>query len=106
MSSWSNDSASTGQHFATDKILIGDVMTTATSLIRADPSDEPWNRVVKLLVLSAVSSIASVANIFVISAVLMEDHLKKRGQNTLLVVTKHEPFAIIMKHDQELYNYT
>lgn len=40
---------------------------------------EPLNRVVKLLVLSAVASVASVGNIFVISAVLMEEHLKKRG---------------------------
>ena len=45
-----------------------------------DGDEEPLNRVVKLLVLSAVASVASVGNVFVISAVLMEEHLKKRGE--------------------------
>ncbi len=41
--------------------------------------EEPLNRVLKLVLLSIIATIASVGNIFVISAVLMEDHLKKRG---------------------------
>ena len=60
-------------------------ITEATAAVAssalAQGMDEPWNRVVKLLVLSAVATVASVANIFVISAVLMEDHLKKRGNS-------------------------
>ena len=42
-------------------------------------NDEPLNRVVKLLAISAISVVASVGNIFIISTILMEDHLKKRG---------------------------
>jgi len=41
--------------------------------------DVPWNRVVKLLVISVIATVASTGNVFVISAVLMDDHLKKRG---------------------------
>ena len=41
--------------------------------------DVPWNRVVKLLVISIIATVASTGNVFVISAVLMDDHLKKRG---------------------------
>ncbi len=65
--------------------------TAASDVISAVASslahvDEPWNRVVKLLVLSAVASVASVANVFVISAVLMEDHLKKRGESSCFLL--------------------
>lgn len=42
-------------------------------------NDEPLNRVVKLLAISAIALVASVGNIFIISTILMEDHLKKRG---------------------------
>ena len=61
---------------------------TATYLAQViDDADEPLNRVVKLLVLSAIATVASIGNVFVISAVLMDDHLKKRG--TQLSKTHH-----------------
>ncbi|KAL7307266.1 hypothetical protein TKK_0000463 [Trichogramma kaykai] len=43
-----------------------------------------WSRVVRLLILLSLAVIGSVGNVFMISAVMVEDHLKKRG-NAFLV---------------------
>ncbi|KAK0089902.1 hypothetical protein PV326_004332 [Microctonus aethiopoides] len=43
-----------------------------------------WPRVARLLLLASLAVIGSVGNVFMISAVMVEDHLKKRG-NALLV---------------------
>lgn len=38
-----------------------------------------WSRVVRLLMLASLAVIGSVGNVFMISAIMVEDHLKKRG---------------------------
>lgn len=38
-----------------------------------------WSRVARLLMLASLSVIGSVGNVFMISAVMIEDHLKKKG---------------------------
>lgn len=38
-----------------------------------------WSRVARLLLLASLAVIGSVGNVFMISAVMIEDHLKKRG---------------------------
>ncbi|OXU31659.1 hypothetical protein TSAR_014853 [Trichomalopsis sarcophagae] len=43
-----------------------------------------WSRVVRLLMLASLAVVGSVGNVFMISAVMVEDHLKKRG-NAFLV---------------------
>jgi hypothetical protein len=43
-------------------------------------SDE-WSRVARLLLIASLAVIGSVGNIFMISSVMIEDHLKKRGRN-------------------------
>lgn len=40
-----------------------------------------WSRVARLLLLASLAVIGSVGNVFMISAVMVEDHLKKRGIN-------------------------
>ncbi|XP_067004079.1 alpha-1A adrenergic receptor-like [Anabrus simplex] len=47
-------------------------------------SASDWSRVGRLLLLSSLAVIGSVGNVFMISAVMIEDHLKKRG-NAFLV---------------------
>lgn len=59
---------------------------SGTMMLDSSSPEEPLNRVIKLVLLSVVATVASVGNIFVISAVLMEDHLKKRG-NVFVVNT-------------------
>lgn len=39
-----------------------------------------WSRVARLLLLASLAVIGSVGNVFMISAVMIEDHLKKRGE--------------------------
>ncbi|XP_043285808.1 melatonin receptor type 1B-A-like isoform X2 [Venturia canescens] len=43
-----------------------------------------WSRVARLLLLASLAVVGSVGNVFMISAVMVEDHLKKRG-NAFLV---------------------
>ena len=39
-----------------------------------------WSRVVRLLILASLAVIGSMGNVFMISAIMVEDHLKKRGK--------------------------
>ena len=41
---------------------------------------EEWSRVARLLLFASLAVVGSVGNVFMISAVMVEDHLKKRGQ--------------------------
>ncbi len=43
-----------------------------------------WSRLAKLLLISFLSVIGSVGNVFMISSVMVEDHLKKAGKCLLL----------------------
>jgi len=42
---------------------------------------EEMSRVARLLLFASLAVIGSVGNIFMISSVMIEDHLKKRGRN-------------------------
>lgn len=39
-----------------------------------------WSRVARLLLLASLAIVGSIGNVFMISAVMIEDHLKKRGK--------------------------
>lgn len=39
-----------------------------------------WSRVARLLVLASLAAIGSIGNVFMISAVMIDDYLRKRGQ--------------------------
>lgn len=38
-----------------------------------------WSRVARLLLLASLSAVGSVGNVFMISAIMIEDYLRKRG---------------------------
>lgn len=40
---------------------------------------EDWSRVARLLLVVCLAVVGSVGNVYMISAVMIEDHLKKRG---------------------------
>lgn len=44
-----------------------------------------WPRLTRLLILSCLAVIGSVGNIFMISSVMVEDHLKKAGNLCLII---------------------
>lgn len=39
-----------------------------------------WSRVARLLLVASLAVIGSLGNVYMISAVMIEDHLKKRGK--------------------------
>ncbi|XP_014215145.1 adenosine receptor A3-like [Copidosoma floridanum] len=45
-----------------------------------------WSRVARLLMLASLAVVGSVGNVFMISAIMVEDHLKKRGNAYLVNV--------------------
>lgn len=40
-----------------------------------------WSRVVRLLILATLAVFGSIGNVFMISSVMIEDHLKKKGKS-------------------------
>lgn len=44
-----------------------------------------WSRVARLLLLASLAVFGSVGNVFMISAVMVEDHLKRRGIIFLII---------------------
>ncbi|XP_044733635.1 melatonin receptor type 1B-A-like [Chrysoperla carnea] len=83
-------------------MMIEEIFTAATRVARAHHTNQhynshhsesavspvtlssDWSRVARLLLLATLAVIGSVGNVFMISAVMVEDHLKKRG-NTFIV---------------------
>lgn len=55
-------------------------LTTTTEAISPVTLNSDWSRVAKLLLLTALSVTGSVGNVFMISSVMIENHLKKRGE--------------------------
>lgn len=51
---------------------------------------EGWSRVARLLLLASLAVIGSVGNVFMISAVMIEDHLKKKGRLQILSINIRE----------------
>lgn len=47
-----------------------------------------WSRVARLLLLASLSAVGSVGNVFMISAVMIDDYLRKRGEKTTLFSIK------------------
>lgn len=57
--------------------------TTAESVSPVTLSAD-WSRVARLLLLASLSTVGSIGNVFMISAVMIEDYLRKRGENQYL----------------------
>ncbi|XP_017300951.1 melatonin receptor type 1B-like [Diaphorina citri] len=64
-----------------------ELLTSATPMDTVDPSTLPydWNRVARLLITTGLSVLGSVGNGYMISSVMIEDHLRRRG-NTYIAV--------------------
>lgn len=41
---------------------------------------EDWSRVARLLLVVCLAVVGSVGNVYMVSAIMIEDHLKKRGK--------------------------
>ena len=54
--------------------------SSTTESISPVTLNSDWSRVAKLLLLTALSVTGSVGNVFMISSVMIEDNLKKRGK--------------------------
>lgn len=52
-----------------------------------------WSRVARLLLLASLAVVGSVGNVFMISAVMVEDHLKKRGEMLLRLHSDEKLFV-------------
>lgn len=44
-----------------------------------------WSRVARLLIMIGLSVIGSIGNVYMISSVMIEDHLNKRGKYTVML---------------------
>lgn len=68
------------------KVNSGMSLDKTRSLFDNDPDVSPvtlsedWSRVARLLLLASLAVVGSVGNVFMISAVMVEDHLRKIGQ--------------------------
>lgn len=47
-----------------------------------------WSRVARLLLLASLAAVGSIGNVFMISAVMIEDYLRKRGNVIKSLVIK------------------
>lgn len=54
------------------------IMTTPVSPVTLQQVSD-WSRVARLLLVVGLAVIGSVGNVYMISAIMIEDHLKKRG---------------------------
>lgn len=52
-----------------------------------------WSRVARLLLLASLASIGSIGNVFMISAVMIEDFLRKRGNSIYSALLSILPFS-------------
>lgn len=49
-----------------------------------------WPRVARLLLLASLAVVGSVGNVFMISAVMVEDHLRKRGKSYKISIFSYQ----------------
>lgn len=54
-----------------------------------------WSRVARLLILASLSAVGSIGNVFMISAVMIDDFLRKRGKGTSI---KHAIFSQLNRY--------
>lgn len=66
----------------TDGIMDGDLGVSPVTLSPA------WSRVARLLLLASLAVGGSVGNVFMISAIVVEDQLKKRGKSIFLLIIR------------------
>lgn len=64
---------------------VGSKLLTTAFIPKADnfspvTLSQDWSRLAKLLLISFLSVIGSIGNVFMISSVMVEDHLKKAGK--------------------------
>lgn len=48
---------------------------------------EDWPKLARLILLTSLATFGSVANVFMISAVMIEDYLRKRGESYNLILS-------------------
>lgn len=53
--------------------------TELTSPVSPVTLNDHWSRLARLILLAALASVGSIGNVFMISAVMIEDFLRKRG---------------------------
>ena len=86
---WPLENADNETHDTDDLVLF--IAPLAVALKHAKPPDyvspvtlsSEWSRLARLISLTILSVIGSVGNIFMISSVMIEDHLKKAGKKLL-----------------------
>lgn len=86
----------------TSKAIVESVIST-TMIIKGPLTDygdvspvtlsTGWSRVARLLIMICLSVIGSIGNVYMISSVMIEDHLNKRG----------EFLYLIAHHDRQYY---
>lgn len=90
-SSDSSTSTSSSNVFIDDDTSNDDVVLTAMALaatttkmphfddVRPVTLSSQWSRMARLLLISSLSVVGSIGNVFMVSSVMIEDHLKKAG---------------------------
>lgn len=63
-----------------DEINFGPILTTTPVSPVTLQQVSDWSRVARLLLVVGLAVVGSVGNVYMISAVMIEDHLKKRGE--------------------------
>lgn len=59
--------------------MTNDMATQITSPISPVTLNDHWSRLARLVLLATLASIGSIGNVFMISAVMIEEFLRKRG---------------------------
>lgn len=61
--------------------MVGNMSESAIGVESVSPVtlSADWSRVARLLLLASLASIGSIGNVFMISAVMIEDYLRKKG---------------------------
>lgn len=54
-----------------------------------------WSRVARLLIMIGLSVIGSIGNVYMISSVMIEDHLNKRGES------HHSRLSVLIRHERQ-----
>lgn len=63
-----------------------------------------WSRLARLIFLTIMSVIGSVGNIFMISSVMIEDHLKKAGENISVSSLHLEQLIFLLLRHRQIYH--
>lgn len=74
-------------HDCKNKLSFSDEMANVTQALTISDDVSPvtlndhWSRLARLILLASMSTVGCVGNVFMMSAVMIEDYLRKRGKN-------------------------